>query len=213
MSVQVSGDRTRALEEFRRWFESSAIESDDCPMGERILDAARRCYLRFGPTKMSMRDVADEAGVSRGSVYKYYQSRDQLLEELIDQGIGTFARTLDALMCEHDNLEAKLSEAVRLMWDGVRRRPRPPGHDSFAAAHLTSGSGPLIRATMAVIREHLGVAQASGKVRNDLDVDRGAEWVARNLIAAISMPGVTFDSDEVADVDRFICDFMIRGLD
>ncbi|MCY3636139.1 MAG: TetR/AcrR family transcriptional regulator [bacterium] len=212
MSIQATGDRTRVLEEFRRWFEPVPVESDDSPMGDRILDAARCCYLRFGAAKMGMRDVADEAGVSRGSVYKYYQSRDQLLKELTDHGISNFARTLDALMGEHDNLEAQLSEAVILMWYGAHRRPQAPGHSSFVAAYLTSESGPLVRAAMAVLRGHLDAAKARGEVREDFDLDRGAEWVARNLIAAVSMPGVTFDSDAVADVDRFISEFMVRGL-
>ena len=46
---------------------------------DRILDAAERCMNRYG-LGVSMRDVATEAGLSRGSLYRYFGDRETLVE-------------------------------------------------------------------------------------------------------------------------------------
>jgi AcrR family transcriptional regulator len=47
---------------------------------ERILDGALRALGRHGLKRLSMGDVSEEAGVSRGTVYRYFTNREQLLE-------------------------------------------------------------------------------------------------------------------------------------
>ena len=49
------------------------------PVRERLLDAAEGCLAQFGPQKTSMEDVARAAGMSRATVYRYFENRDALL--------------------------------------------------------------------------------------------------------------------------------------
>lgn len=55
---------------------------------ERILDGALRALARRGIRKLSMSDIGAEAGVSRGTLYRYFRSKDQVLE-----AIGTHVKT------------------------------------------------------------------------------------------------------------------------
>lgn len=50
---------------------------------QQILDAAAELILRQGYDKTSMIDVAQEAGVSRGTVYLYFANKDRLVEALV----------------------------------------------------------------------------------------------------------------------------------
>ena len=61
---------------------SSASNADTALEGarEQIVKAARACFLRFGTEKTSMSDVAREAGLSRGTVYRYFDDRADLIE-------------------------------------------------------------------------------------------------------------------------------------
>src|SRR5262245_38300508 len=47
---------------------------------EQIVKAARNCFVRYGTAKTSMADVARDAGVSRGTVYRYFADRAALAE-------------------------------------------------------------------------------------------------------------------------------------
>jgi AcrR family transcriptional regulator len=52
----------------------------------RIIEAAIRCVDRKGPTEFSLSDVANELGVIRQTVYRYYPSTDELFV-----AVGRFA--------------------------------------------------------------------------------------------------------------------------
>ena len=58
----------------------------------RILEATIRAFLRYGPRKMTMGDVAEEASVARKTVYVAFENKDNLLAEMI-RYIGHKQRT------------------------------------------------------------------------------------------------------------------------
>lgn len=51
----------------------------DDPMRERILRAAFKVLSRHGYAKLSLSDVAAQAGISRPTLYKFFSSKDDLL--------------------------------------------------------------------------------------------------------------------------------------
>jgi AcrR family transcriptional regulator len=58
---------------------------------EQILDAATRVFARTGLEGSKMSDVAEEAGVSQGTLYNYVESKEALFRLLLDRGLGTAA--------------------------------------------------------------------------------------------------------------------------
>jgi AcrR family transcriptional regulator len=65
---------------------AAAIISDDTldsAKRQQILDGAKRCFLRQGFDGASMNDIVKAAGVSKGTVYAYFPSKEKLFEALI----------------------------------------------------------------------------------------------------------------------------------
>ena len=60
---------------------------------QRILDAAVNLVMRQGYDKTTMSDVADEAGVSRGIVYLHFDSKENLLEALMQREVLQYMQT------------------------------------------------------------------------------------------------------------------------
>lgn len=50
---------------------------------QQILDGAKRCFLAQGFDGASMNDIVKAAGVSKGTVYAYFPSKEKLFEALI----------------------------------------------------------------------------------------------------------------------------------
>jgi len=50
---------------------------------QRILSAARTVLARTGYVTMRMSDVADEAGLSLGALYRYFDNKEDLFENLV----------------------------------------------------------------------------------------------------------------------------------
>ncbi|WP_026928634.1 TetR/AcrR family transcriptional regulator [Glycomyces tenuis] len=53
---------------------------------DAVLTAAVRVFARRGFAASTIRDIALEAGMSIGSVYRHYASKEELHAELLDQG-------------------------------------------------------------------------------------------------------------------------------
>jgi AcrR family transcriptional regulator len=62
---------------------SSAAIKDDASKRRQILDGARAVILASGFDAASMNEVARAAGVSKGTLYVYFQNKEDLFEALI----------------------------------------------------------------------------------------------------------------------------------
>jgi TetR/AcrR family transcriptional regulator, repressor for uid operon len=56
-----------------------------------ILDAFERCIVRAGFHRTTMQDVAGEAGMSAGNLYRYFASKDQLVSGLCERDRERFS--------------------------------------------------------------------------------------------------------------------------
>jgi AcrR family transcriptional regulator len=67
---------------------------------QHILDAARRCFARNGFHETSMQDVFRESGLSAGAVYRYFKSKDDLIQEIAAQAYGRIASVVDGALAQ-----------------------------------------------------------------------------------------------------------------
>jgi len=181
----------------------------------RILDAAERCMARYG-LRVSMRDVAAEAGLSRGSVYRYYADRDALvaavLERTADRFVGAAADAVDA----HATLADQVAEAavfIRAHVGDEGLTLRLPGErESLLAAVMAAGSGRLVERWDEFWLPRLAAAADRGEVRHDLDHPQAAEWIVRLMLSFALLPSVVVDLDDPAAVRAFVRAHAVRGF-
>lgn len=64
----------------------------------RILDAAKTCFVRYGFQGASMQQVCAEAGMSPGALYRYFRSKEAIIEAICEadraEDAKLFARVL-----------------------------------------------------------------------------------------------------------------------
>ena len=75
----------------------------------KIINASRVVFAKKGYHDATMDDVAKELGVSKGALYSYFKSKEDLLKEISLQGHQTL-RTILSETCKCDNLEAALEQ-------------------------------------------------------------------------------------------------------
>ena len=64
---------------------------------QQILDAAQTCFIRNGFHVTSMQDVIAEAGLSVGAVYRYFKSKNDIVEAIAQQYSDQVGAALDAI--------------------------------------------------------------------------------------------------------------------
>src|SRR5271170_1965319 len=86
----------------------------DAKRRARIVAAAERAFVRYGFHAATMQQVAEEAGMSAGNLYRYFRSKEAIVEELcvVDQaqraeffaamsGRGDLFHAISASLREH----------------------------------------------------------------------------------------------------------------
>ena len=69
----------------------SKNEVDGHATRERVLLEAARLFRHHGYAATTLREVADAAGVKAGSIYYHFESKEQILGEVLDKGITIVA--------------------------------------------------------------------------------------------------------------------------
>lgn len=80
---------------------SGPTTDDEKTRESRILDGADELFTRYGYDKTTVREIADRAGVSKGTIYLHFDSKRQLFESLLIREIRRFSRQW--LQCLEDD--------------------------------------------------------------------------------------------------------------
>jgi len=90
---------------------------------ELILDAAYRLLARFGYRKMTVEDIAREAGIGKGTVYLHFASKEEVVLSHVDHLVRPLFAKLDAIAAEDvsaaDRLRAMLILRVMFRFDAA----------------------------------------------------------------------------------------------
>ncbi len=89
--------------------------SDGGAKRRQIVDGARQVFLSAGFDGASMNDVARAAGVSKGTLYAYFDSKDDLFEAIIRGEFAQSAERLCTFRREGDAREMLRDFGVRLI--------------------------------------------------------------------------------------------------
>jgi AcrR family transcriptional regulator len=183
---------------------------------ERILDAAEQAIRQFGFRRASMNDVASMAGVSRGSVYRYFPDRDALVRAVLERMAQRFVASSTASVRRRRTLAAQVAEAavfIRTHLDDAILTLMPAGEDdTLLAALLTTQIEGLLAEFVDFWQPFLVDAAARGEIGDDIDHRRAAEWIVRVMVSFVVMPSVVIDLDDPAAVRAFVHDHIVRGL-
>ncbi|MGY1616915.1 TetR/AcrR family transcriptional regulator [Geodermatophilus sp. SYSU D00691] len=84
---------------------------------DQILDAATERFAANGFQATGMADVIAASGLSAGAVYRYFRSKDELIEAIVDRVLGRAAQRFETFLDEDPDPEpsAAVATAVDLV--------------------------------------------------------------------------------------------------
>lgn len=100
----------RTKEQFEKIRESSKTE---------ILDAALELFATNGFHATSISQIAERAGISKGLMYNYFESKDVLLKKIIEEGFNLLYDLMISVKDEKDARKA-LEKIIHLSFGHIR---------------------------------------------------------------------------------------------
>jgi TetR/AcrR family transcriptional repressor of mexCD-oprJ operon len=164
-----------------------------------ILEAAAKVLAADGD-QASMLDVAAAAGVGRATVYRYFPSRQALLDELANVALEQAGQQLDAAGLDRVSAAEAISRSVRalvgvgdyfVVLERERVRPDPERLEAEIGARL---------------RAVLERGQANGEIRDDVPASWLTEALLGLVVNILLAPRVLGPEDTIAAIASLFLD-------
>jgi AcrR family transcriptional regulator len=211
MSTQPRGRKGRP-----RWRRRAAARPDE------LLSAALEVFGERGFAGTRLEDVAQRAGVTKGTIYLYFDSKEALFREMVRAGVGASVTEGERYVREFQGPTAELlATFIRRFWQAMRE-PANARLARLASSEL--GSFPdLVRAYMdeVVLRTRRsisaiverGVARGEFRAVSPVLAGRMIQALCAHVARAQAFIGA-FDSDKATDeqVVDAIVDLIMHGV-
>jgi TetR/AcrR family transcriptional regulator, fatty acid metabolism regulator protein len=186
----------------------------------QILDAAIRVFARQGFHACRVSDIANEASVAYGLVYHYFNSKEQVLNELFVERWSLLLAAIEEVDSRPTPPREKLDAVAGFIIESYRHDPElmkviivevTRAANSFGRTHL-----PEIRQAYDLIAKIVADGQRSGAFREDVDPNFASMWFYGAIEQLLS--GWVFEliPDAEADFERarkMVVDTICGGLE
>jgi AcrR family transcriptional regulator len=182
---------------------------------ELILEAAARCFARWGVPRTRVEDIAKEAGFARPNVYRYYPGKDAIVLAVVVAQIRHHHNRL----AQRLPLAGPVSEiVVPALVSGIVESAKDfyatglvrPESANATAGHLAVA--PEVREAVAEYWEPvLLYARERGELRPEVNVADAVRWITFVQFGYLAIPELTPDADRLErDLRMFVVPALLR---
>jgi len=167
----------------------------------KIVQAAQVVFAKKGYHDATMDDVAKELGVSKGALYSYFASKEDLLKEISLQGHQTLRNILtETSKCDN------LKDAIEQVYTTITEKYKGNLHTHFEVISLASHDAKIrdivfeeyqkdIKAIEAFVEEK----KKKGVIRTDLSARVLAELFTSLYLGMLAKLLIGYPNEEVHD--------------
>ncbi len=84
---------------------------------QQILDAALSVFAEHGIDAAKLEEIAARAGVSKGTIYLYFSSKEELFREVVRQRVGPAIANADQAGSGEASAEEQLKSYIKHQWE------------------------------------------------------------------------------------------------
>jgi AcrR family transcriptional regulator len=155
---------------------------------EQILAAARTCFLRNGLHATSMQDLIREAGLSVGAVYRYFKSKNEIINAIAEVVAGGLAIRIREIAEQEPPIP--LTSAMEQVLDLVAEQVGPGGNfplgvQVWGEATIDPAVGDIVRARYAAMHDAFTIMAERALSRGELPAGSDPQAVAAVLFSMV----------------------------
>ncbi|MEV5836853.1 TetR/AcrR family transcriptional regulator [Nocardia sp. NPDC052112] len=168
--------------------------------GEKLLESALSAFLDFGIKRTSMGEIARRAGISPATLYRRFESKNELVEAVSVREAQRFVAEIDKRVQKVEGVEEQLIEIfvaviTEIAGNELLRRLLRTEPD-LILPRLTTEAGPIIAVGRTYLAEKLRELRSGAD--DDFDFELVAEIMARLALSLALTPDGLIPIDDVA---------------
>ena len=165
------------------------------PTQNAILAAAISCVKQLGIERVTLNDIAIEAGVARSTVYSYYSNKDEVVRSALLQSAYSFVEKVFAHLDDFDNTTERIIEAVMFI---LRSLPDEPCLALLTDATLSKMINTHSLTTDVAIDIYISIFRflIQDESVDDDRINEMAEFTVRTMFSLLMMPSSMTGSDD-----------------
>lgn len=167
---------------------------------EKILEAAKKCYLRDGISKTGMKEVSQDAQVARSTLYRYFASKDEVLIAVIKSEMEVANEAIISQLTHISTPADMMVESLLIAFKEVPKRPLLKtvfaSDDDPKARRVIWESNIIIELGDHLLEQFIKPAMTLGVLRNEVKPEVMAEWIFRILLSFLTLPSNWIKSDD-----------------
>ncbi|MEE4024855.1 TetR/AcrR family transcriptional regulator [Gordonia sp. PKS22-38] len=183
-------------------------ETDD-PTRTRLLDAAFDQFCRMGIQRSSMEEVARRAGLSRITIYRKFDTKDALVEQVLLREFRRYFLRFLADIREADTAAERVELGFVSSLRSILGNPLIGGlietEPTLLAGSIGADDGRMLAAVRQFVAAQLRKEQIAGNIAAELDTELTAEVMVRVSNSFLTVPSQLIDvhdDEQLAAVAR-----------
>ena len=181
-----------------------------------IIKTAGEMFFRLGIRSVSIDDICHELGMSKKTFYVYFESKDELVAQMLHANVEYIAQKMEDLMVLHDfrQLVAKFLKHQEVEKNDVRRVPQLV-YDlkKYYPRQFAQFQKESFETQRKYIAAYLEQGQNEGLVRADLNISLTAELFAMIHSDAIRhFEEIESSGRNMHQISHTAMDIFVRGV-
>lgn len=149
---------------------------------QQILAAAGHCFAKSGFRGASISDICAEAGIRSGNLYHYFDSKEAIVEAMVEASLSETAEAFAQLQEGDDPLLPLFTEAQQFLKEAARGH-RAIAIEIFAEAARNPTLEKAVRKHTETMRELLAGTIRRAQEKKRLDQSLNPEFIAGLLLS------------------------------
>lgn len=215
MTIEEGAPPTLFERATRRAISAPAERSADATRA-KLLVAAYEQFCIDGVAGASMEDVARRAGTSRITIYRKFDSKDALVDEVIAHELSEYFAYFQKAMAEADDFAERLVTgfvtSIQQIWSNPLIKRLIADDPALVPGLVGGGGGRNMRAVSEFVATALRTEQHAGNLDPSVDPELAAELIARITGSFVTTPGGHVELDDAEQLEDLARSYLLPML-
>ena len=174
-----------------------------------IIESAQFLFIKDGFEKTSIDDIMKGAGAAKGTFYRHFDSKDDVLRAIVDIWAEQYARgIIDFLRDDGLSIEDKSSQVLEVV--GSMAKP-PDGSGAFFSGNDKTLAFGLQGKMIEILAPELGVVLEAAKSKGEIDVSDPlfcASFIIHGALGVLNATGNPTDANAIRKLKEVVMDIL-----